>query len=507
MAIETSKENICINHIIDQKKESFTVKGDSIIPDIKPDILNEVDTSGIVCIYKREISDGKVRIDGSIDTYIIYIADDEKSSFRSINVNLDFMQVIDVPKAKPDMEVKIDVKLKRIECKILNERKVEITAILEANLKLVSNENVEIIDSVNLENVQTLEDQLEINSNTGRGNVKAYARETLMIDDIDNLAEIMKTEMNIINKDIKISYNKVLAKADLNIKIMYFTDDNRINIVEGNIPVMGFIDIPDVSEDNICETNYEIRNIVIKPNSVEEHSIYVDVEIDISCEVYTRKHIRLIQDLYSPKTNILFTQKQLQVIEDKISIKNTCNIRENQSIPEIGGNKIYDVTVNIELLKSTILSDRIMYEGELELNYIFDLNGSMSSKKTTIPFTFNQEFVGVNQNSNIETLTEIINKNFIVTDNENIDINIDISFNTILIKSANINIIDDLQEDENRNINTFSLIIYYVKKEDTLWKIAKKFGSTVDEIVRINGIEDADKINIRDQLFIPRYNG
>ena len=148
-----------------------------------------------------------------------------------------------------------------------------------------------------------------------------------------------------------------------------------------------------------------------------------------------------------------------------------------------------------------------MYEGELELNYIFDLNGSMSSKKTTIPFTFNQEFVGINQNSNIETLTEIINKNFIVTDNENIDINIDISFNTILIKSANINIIDDLQEDENRNINAFSLIIYYVKEGDTLWKIAKKFGSTVDEIVRINGIENADKINIRDQLFIPRYNG
>ena len=56
-------------------------------------------------------------------------------------------------------------------------------------------------------------------------------------------------------------------------------------------------------------------------------------------------------------------------------------------------------------------------------------------------------------------------------------------------------------------MNTCSLVIYYVKDGDTLWKIAKKFGSTVEEIARINGIENPDKLNIAQQLFIPRYNG
>ena len=36
--------------------------------------------------------------------------------------------------------------------------------------------------------------------------------------------------------------------------------------------------------------------------------------------------------------------------------------------------------------------------------------------------------------------------------------------------------------------------MYIVKKDDTLWKIAKRFGSTVEDIVRINGIEDENKI-------------
>ena len=45
------------------------------------------------------------------------------------------------------------------------------------------------------------------------------------------------------------------------------------------------------------------------------------------------------------------------------------------------------------------------------------------------------------------------------------------------------------------------------KEGDTIWKIAKTFKSTVDEIARINGIENENKLNIGQQLFIPRYNG
>ena len=48
-------------------------------------------------------------------------------------------------------------------------------------------------------------------------------------------------------------------------------------------------------------------------------------------------------------------------------------------------------------------------------------------------------------------------------------------------------------------------IEYAVCKGDTLWKIAKKYGSTVDDIVRVNGIENPDKINIGEKIYIPKY--
>ena len=506
MAIETTRDNICVNHIIAQKTETVIVEGDSIIPDIKPDILNAISTSGTVCIYKKEINEGKVRLDGCIDTYVMYLADDETNSIRGVNVNLDFTQVIDVPNAMPEMNLDTEVKLKNIECKVINGRKIGIKAFLEINIKVTTNEDIDIINNVNLKGIQMLNKNLNINSLIGRGSTKVYAKDTLVIDNIDNLAEIMKADLHISNKDVKISYNKILAKADLNVRLLYLTDDNRMNTVESVIPVMGFIDMPDVTEENVCNTKYEIKNVVIKPNNAEDHSVYVEVEIEIYCEVYRNQEINIIQDLYSPTMNIMFTQKQIKIMQRKENVQSTCNIREKQTIPELAGNKIYDVTTNVDITKQTVLNDRILYEGEVTLNYIFNSSNGVDTKKIVVPFNFNVDFPGVNQNSNIETNIEMGAQDFVITSDDSIDVKIDIIFNVTMAKSAEINIIDDIKEEENRSACTCSLVIYYVKDGDTLWKIAKKFGSTVEEIARINGIENVDKLNVGQQLFIPRYH-
>ena len=507
MAIETTRENVCVNHIVAQKTETVMVEGDSIIPDIKPDIINAISTSGIVCIYKKEINEGKVRLDGSVDTYVMYLADSDENSVRSINVNLDFTQVIDIQNAMPDMDLETNAKLKNIECKVINGRKVSIKAFIEIGVKVTSKEDIDIISSVNSKGMQTLNKSIDINSVVGRGSTKVYAKDTLIIDNIDNLSEIMKAELNITNRDIKISYNKVLAKSELNVKIMYLTDDNRINSVESTIPVMGFIDIENVTEENICNTQYEIKNVVIKPNNTEEHSIYVEAEIEICCEIFKNQEINVIQDLYNPNTNVVFTQKQIQVMQKVETMQSTYSIKEKQVVPEIGANKIYDVETGIELTKQTCLNDKILYEGEMKLNYLFDSGNGVDTKQTSIPFNFSVDFMGVSQNSIVETNMEILMQDFVVTGDGSVEVKVDILFNISLSKSTEINVIDDIKEEENRNVNSCSLVIYYVKEGDTLWKIAKRFGSTVEEIARINGIENEDKLNIAQQLFIPRYNG
>ena len=89
----------------------------------------------------------------------------------------------------------------------------------------------------------------------------------------------------------------------------------------------------------------------------------------------------------------------------------------------------------------------------------------------------------------------------------NIDIKIDINFVITITTKNNISIVKEVNVNESYNEPIYSIVIYYVKPGDTLWKIAKKFRSTVDEIAKMNSIEDVDYLQVGRRLFIPRSVG
>ncbi len=508
MVVETKKENLCINQIIAKKSQDVTIEGDAIIPDIKPDILNAINTNGTVCVYKKEIMDGKVRLDGSINLYIMYLPDNETDTVRSLNTSLDFTQIIDIEEAREDMTLEDEVTIRGIECKVLNGRKVSIKANTNIMVKIYSNENMEIISQVeNMPDIQMLNNRVEVNSLLGTGRTKIYAKENVTIENIDEVAEIMKLDLKLANKDIKISYNKVLAKADLDVKIMYLTEDNRINIAQSQIPVMGFVDIANVSEEDVCDTNYSIKNILVKPNNNETHGIYVEVQIELTCSAYERREINIIQDLYSPNEEVRFAQRELNAMTNKQNKRDILQIKEQVQIPEIIGHRLYDVEIRPNIVEENILNDKVVYDGNLQLKFIYEAdNTAMIDIKTIeLNFNFSTEIKGVNKRSEVSTNINVSSQDFIIGQNGNIDCNINLEFEINVSMTTGINIIENLNVEELQEENGYSMIIYFVKQGDTLWNIAKRFKSTVEDIARVNGIEDVNRIRVGEQLFIPKY--
>lgn len=105
MQLDMTKESLCINKIVGQKTENILVEGDMIVPDVKPDILNTISTTGNVCIYKKEVLEGKVRIDGEVEVYVIYLADSENEETRSLTTSVDFTQIIDFENCNSGMSL------------------------------------------------------------------------------------------------------------------------------------------------------------------------------------------------------------------------------------------------------------------------------------------------------------------------------------------------------------------------------------------------------------------
>ena len=234
------------------------------------------------------------------------------------------------------------------------------------------------------------------------------------------------------------------------------------------------------------------------------NSIYIEVEIEILCSAYETININLIEDLYSISLDLNFKQKEIVAMSGKQNIKESCSIREQLNIPEIGDNRLYNVKASPNLLSTTIMNGKIIYEGEMNIEVLFEMNSGINSRTMQIPFNFNVTSEGIDENCTVDTDIDVTRDDFIVNSG-NIDTNIELQFNVSISKNDKLNIINEVSLEETRDNNIYSMVIYFVKPGDTLWKIAKKFKSTIDDIARVNGIEDINKIFVGEQLYIPKY--
>ena len=506
MDINMSKKDLNINKLIAEKKEIINIEGDMIVPDFKPDILNTISSSGNICIYKKDIMDGKLRIDGNVLIYIMYLADESSDNIRGLNTSLDFSESINIPELKSEMNVDLCGIVKSIECKIINGRKIGIKATVELNIKIYSKELINIITNIEDENMQVLSKDIKVNTILGEGTTKAYIKENINIPNTDNLIEILDTQIRLVDKDIKISYNKVLAKSEVEFKIIYLTEDGRIQKIEARFPLVGFIDIQNIKEENVCDITYMIKNIVIKPNPVEEHSIYVELEVEINCIAYEETQIKVIEDMYCPGKKVEFVKNVANTISNKKNKKTICNVREKINEKELDEKDIIDVKISPIINRENKLNGKEFIEGELELNFIFTDRSlaSINTKKINIPFEQTIEEIDNAENSKVNTTVEVNAQEF-KNQNGYIDSNIDLIIETNKYENSAIPVIDDISVVEEENTQDYSVVIYVVKNGDTLWKIAKRFGSTVDDIARVNGMEKPDRLKVGEKIYIPKF--
>ena len=507
MVIDTNKESLNINKIVCEKEEIILVEGDMIVPDSKPDILSAMNTSGNICIYKKELMDEKLKIDGSINAYIMYIADNSEGIVRGINTNLDYSNIIDVPNCRQDMILDMDSEIKSLECNVINGRKISVKARINVKIKVYTNENVELINDISdNKDIQVLKNTTSVNSLVGYGNTKAYVKDTIMIDNTDNLAEILKVDINLVDRDTKTSYNKVLAKSEAEIKIMYLTEENKVATCTNKLPIVGFIDIQDVTENNVCDTNFEIRNMIIKPNSVEEHSIYIEIEIEVSCMAYEEKKLNLLEDLYSPVEDLNCNKKEIIAIADKQIRTETCSINETVNLPELEESTIIDVECKPKIMKVNKLNSKINYEGDINLTFtILKNDAEVKVEERTVPFEFIIDKIKDGEKFKINTRIEVVENEYVIKTGGDVEINLKLIFNIGMFRNENINIVDNIDVAETNNSEDYSLVIYIIKPGDTLWSIAKNLRSTVEDIVKANAIEDENKIKPGEKLYIPRY--
>lgn len=481
------KENIKI-----RKKDCEIIKkvqltGDILVPDTKPDIINIIGKSGMGLLKKEEILDSKIRLEGSWNGTIIYLSD--LGETKSLNVNLDFFDNIENEKIKSNDDIEYSINQSNVEVRILNERKINVEVFLEIVVYDYKIEEIDVISGFDSDNdIQKLEKNINIKEFLTSSFTSTPVNEDVNFSEQGKNIEILKKDIFIANIEKKISYNKILSKAEAVINILYVCD-NEIKSFKTSIPLMSFLEVENVKEENIIDLKYYIKKFIVSDMIYDKGILNLDIEYEVFCNIYNKKEITVIQDLYSLNNDIKYSKKyiNMECIEDK----NNEIFEYNEKIGIEDLKIIYDYSYVLNKKDNQNSIECVLV---LNVYYCKTENSNLMQKSLEIPFIINKGVDISNleiESCELKNINEEYVCNFKIKSIED-------------IKYEDVALLNECEIVECPNKENYAMTIYFVKPNDTIWNIAKNFKVSQENLMKLNNLSNPENIIPGEKLYIMR---
>lgn len=519
MSLELVRETIKVNQVISKDSPQTIVENDIIVPDTKPDISRILLFDGDVIVNSTQITRDKALIDGTLNYKILYLSDDEEQRIKSILSSANFTQSIDVGETNPDFRCTAKCNIEHIDYGIVNSRKINVKCIIKADYRITSEGEQNIVNDLKgLDDLQTLKSSTGLNCYVGSGEGTYTVSERMEIPaGKPPIKELLRSDIKVTGKDYKIADNKVVAKGELNVSTLYIGDDERqsIQFMEHEIPFTQFIDLNGVSEDSVCKVDYKVMDSKLEAgedSDGELRTVHGDIVLGISVEGYEKRNIELMEDAYSTSMAIEI-EKEVFMMEEAVAenrsqvvLKDTITIQEES--PDI--TEVFNVLCRPTLSEYKVLDDKLVLEGSVFNNVLYLTNSEeepVFCHHQEIPFRQNMDVKGIKADMDCEIALDIDHCNYSMVSSNEVEVRLVIGVDLRFVNQVKVPLIVKAQEqplDEKRIASQPSLVIYFAQPGDSLWKVAKRYYTTAEDIKRVNNMGEKEHLTIGQQLIVPR---
>lgn len=479
----------------------FVVKGEYLIPDTHPDVNKILMVDVKPKVVNTEAFMDKIFVEGELLYSIVYISvDDEKNNTYNVSYSDKFNLYIESFGMRKENLYNITVDIADIKSSLLNERKISI----EGHLRFNSNSN-EILD---IDIMNDLEDQDDIQllmKDLDVCELKGTFTEELVNEtsinvplDKGSIGKILVCDSYIYKTECKLLDNKITYNAYCKIKVLYKeVNSDALNYLEQDVYLTKDSDVEDIDSSMIPVHNWDIvgfEYMIDEDESGESRIINSYINIRCNLKVLNKNTISIIDDAYSKNSliNLVKNTYKMNSVEAYGNIDTI--IKDNITVEDTPVSIVY-TTGRCNITSKKIVEGKLIIEGVVNAEVIYkDSEGQFLNIKQSIPFVTNFE------NENIKIDMDVVYSHNL----ENIEAFIEAK--TIGIKAViNIRVyvnseirrdilVDMYRTQEETPVKDCSVIIYIAGEEDTLWSIAKKYCVSIEDICRINNLDQEESI-------------
>ncbi len=528
-----------------------------IVPDVKPDIKKILDVSARAYITDVTPGQDKVHVEGTVKASVLYLPDgDVIGTVKSLDMSREFSSAIDAKGVTPDSRISAEAEIDSLDGTLINSRKVNVRVGVNIGIKVCKSEKIELPTGIEEEYPPEppVSDLLPFKGRKRGAENDAPAKEP------NHNIQLQKTRVRLAEKQFTSDGSIIVrGKHEISAKLPQIgevlcgtasVEPEKAVMTEGNADLSGSVKVsvlyedeaaPDgakktalrtaefslpydesfeaakAEEDMECDVEYNVREIyteVMDNSDGERRVLGVEIVIGVSVTGYMIAEPGVISDGYCTDGGALtpefFETAPEQLAESmtaRISLK--CALKRKPTDAPITG--VCSLTAPKTSVNDIDISGgAVNIKGTVTVKALCcsaDENQPLYPIEDSAPFEHSFEISGGSLGSTAACDAKIFvnHLGYNISGSDTVDVRMLIGISVKLIKSDRVKAVSSFEHIEPENDHGSgmqSYIIYFVQPGDTLWNIAKRYKTTVGEIVSGNGITDPDSLSVGQKIRI-----
>ena len=468
------------------------LSSDLTLPDYQPEIKRLLKISAVALPPSKYLGDSQAEFSGSIDYYVYYTGSDNEIYCAPLGGEYK----IEIPSAQSmdwslsNLTGGIDIQPDMISGRVISPRKLNVKCRLRCGARLFGD-------------VATAQSGDSDGQNEMLCGVETATRTLFAASDMIKLSD----EMIIDNRDGEVRVISALGKALI----------GEVGCADGAVSVRGDVYLKMLmAREGGGEPYTAVRKLPFAQSialdgatarcqacaratvcemslDVEENRIIIDVGMLIDATVLKNERVRYVKDVYSTLYKTECRYKPMRLLSNAAAINSNFTLSDSVSLSDAGISaecSVIDCT-GVTLLEGVDFDDngRMTAMGRARFTLLLNRGGEYVCSDVELPFKYSAD-VGKRAGDATNSLCASVISSRARIDGERVGIDAEISINGHVADITEVQTLEEVSFGEELTRDRGEIVICYPSASDSLWSVAKRYGTTVASIQKKNRIAD-----------------
>ena len=466
---------------------------ESIVPDACPDILRIVDVCGQAYLGSKQAKEGTASVSGMVRAVILY-QPEGASGLRRMEVGLPFTCQVEAQGLTEHGMVQASPRLRNAEARALNPRKVLLRVDLAVDVTACQPVEHPICKGV-LEEEKGALCQRQYHGDTYQlvsipEKPFTFTESMRLPSGQGEAPQVLACRAQPVCTECKLIGSKLIFKGMAEVYLLLQEPEGGISSAHESLPFSQILEVSGVGEEGDCQVRVELTDLQCQEEPGDGRNWEVALELLAQVMVRCRRSVTLLQDLYSTKWK---TEVDSQLLP-------LCRLGEQgmrpQTVRELleTGEMVRGVTdsrLSLGQLTQSREGDQLVLTVEAWITVLYwDEHEQIQRIQRTIPVSCRLDCPTGYQCSCICRTTGEV---FAAPSAGGIEVRFPVEFHYLSTCRTPMAFVENARLGDaraNEDGTRPSIVLRLAAPGEGVWEIAKAYGTTVEQILQANELED-----------------